>query len=81
MVVGIVEIPSGAELLRHTHLEPESYFVSEGKGIMTIEKEINEIRPGSVIYIPSKLTHSVKYSGNQTLKSLFFFFIVTVGTK
>ena len=40
---------------------------------MTIEKEISEIRPGSVIYIPSKLTHSVKYSGNQTLKSLFFF--------
>ena len=71
MVFGIAEIPPGAEHLRHTHLEPETYFVTEGKGIVSIEEKDSEIDPGSIIYIPSEAPHSVRCIGTQALKFIF----------
>ncbi len=71
LVLGIAEIPPGIALLRHTHSEPETYFITQGKGIMCIEGKDTEISPGSTIYIPSKASHSVKCKGTQALQFIF----------
>ena len=71
LVLGIAEVPPGTALLRHTHVEPETYFVTDGKGIMSIEGKDSEITTGSSIYIPSKASHSVRCIGDQALQFIF----------
>ena len=51
----------------------EVYYLMEGRGIMHISDESEEVRPGQAIYIPP---HSVQYIHNPGPRDLIFLCIV-----
>ena len=54
-------LPAGGETERHYHkLSEELYYLLEGKGLMEIEGEEREVRPGDAILIPSGAWHQIK---------------------
>jgi mannose-6-phosphate isomerase-like protein (cupin superfamily) len=48
----------------------EIYYILEGKGIMHIDDEKEEVHPGKVIYIPENSKQWIENIGNDELKFL-----------
>ena len=48
----------------------EIYYILEGKGIMNIDDEKEEVHPGQVIYIPENSKQWIENIGNDELKFL-----------
>lgn len=48
----------------------EIYYILEGKGIMYIDDESEEVQPGQVVYIPANSKQHIKNTGNDELKFL-----------
>ena len=48
----------------------EVYYILEGKGIMYINDEEEEVQPGQVIYIPPDSKQYIENVGNKELKFL-----------
>jgi mannose-6-phosphate isomerase-like protein (cupin superfamily) len=48
----------------------EIYYILEGKGMMHIDDENEEVYPGQVIYIPAKSKQWIENIGNSELKFL-----------
>jgi mannose-6-phosphate isomerase-like protein (cupin superfamily) len=48
----------------------EIYYILQGKGIMHIGDEAEEIHPGQVIYIPANSNQYIENTGNEELKFL-----------
>jgi mannose-6-phosphate isomerase-like protein (cupin superfamily) len=53
-------IPSGGEIAYHSKNIEEILYVLQGEGILKIGDKPHEIKPGDVIYIPSKTPHSIR---------------------
>ena len=55
LVLGVAEIPAGDDepTRRHRHAPPETYFVLNGRGIVTIDDADHSLRPGSAVFVPS----------------------------
>lgn len=68
--------------LAHATLEPgktsqphklktsEVYYILEGKGIMHIDEESQEVKTGQAVYIPPNTKQFIYNSGNAALKFL-----------
>jgi quercetin dioxygenase-like cupin family protein len=54
------EVAGGGEVHPHKHPTWEFYFVTQGRGVMTIEDETREITPGDLVLIPPDAVHSVR---------------------
>lgn len=48
----------------------EIYYILEGKGIMHIDNEAEEVQQGQIIYIPANSTQYIENIGNEKLKFL-----------
>ena len=48
----------------------EIYYILEGKGVMHIDDESEEVQPGQVIYIPANSKQSIENTGKYELKFL-----------
>ena len=48
----------------------EIYYILEGKGIMHIDEESEEVQPGQVIYIPANSKQYIQNTGDNELKFL-----------
>lgn len=48
----------------------EIYYILEGKGIMHIDDESEEVYPGQVVYIPANSKQYIKNTGDDELKFL-----------
>lgn len=48
----------------------EIYYILEGKGIMHIDNEAEEVQQGQIIYIPANSTQYIENIGNEELKFL-----------
>lgn len=48
----------------------EIYYILEGKGIIHINEEIEEVFPGQIIYIPANSKQYIKNAGKDELKFL-----------
>jgi mannose-6-phosphate isomerase-like protein (cupin superfamily) len=48
----------------------EIYYILEGKGIMHIDDESEEVQPGQVIYIPANSRQYIQNTGDGELKFL-----------
>ncbi len=61
----------GAKTTPHFHPETEEiYYILEGQGMMQIESETKEVRPGDAIAIPPGAKHQLTNTGEATLKLL-----------
>ena len=63
-----VTIPPGATIGLHTHIGSEEfYYIIEGKGLMTIDGESVEMRPGDVVLVKNGDSHAFKNIGENEL--------------
>ncbi|MCF6154268.1 MAG: cupin domain-containing protein [Candidatus Brocadia sp.] len=63
-------IKQGETSYRHKLKHSEVYFILEGKGMMYIDNESVEVRPGQAIYIPPNAIQCMKNIGHDDLKFL-----------
>jgi methionyl-tRNA synthetase len=54
----------------HNHFEAESFFITKGKGKITVGKEVAEVEAGDVIYFPPGSHHTL---ANESEEPLHFF--------
>ncbi|HEX5094536.1 MAG TPA: cupin domain-containing protein [Acidimicrobiia bacterium] len=54
------EVAGGSYVFPHEHPTHEFYYVTSGRGIMTIADESREISQGDLVYIPPDTVHSLK---------------------
>ncbi len=70
---GMCEVPPGGRLRTHYHAEDEVYYVTAGSGDVLLDKDIVQVRPGSVLFVPGDLVHGVRNTGTQTLSLIWIF--------
>lgn len=68
--VHIVSVTKGKEHL-HTAYE-ETYYVLSGNGTITLDGDTREIRPGTVVYIPAQMPHSLASTSTDPLVFIIF---------
>ena len=67
------EVKGGSYVFPHTHPTHEFYYVTSGRGIMTIADEHREISQGDLVYIPPDTVHSLKpISDNASIHCFCF---------
>ncbi|TDT71893.1 cupin domain [Hypnocyclicus thermotrophus] len=67
------ELEVGSEVGYHQHIEDEEiYYVLEGKGIINDNGEEKEISVGDLIYTKDGERHSIKNTGDTSLKFIAF---------
>ena len=54
------EVAGGGAVLPHTHPTHEFYYVTSGRGIMTIDGDDAEVGQGDLIHIPPNAVHSLR---------------------
>ncbi|MFI5043967.1 MAG: cupin domain-containing protein [Acidimicrobiales bacterium] len=54
------EVAGGGYVYPHEHPTHEFYYVTSGRGIMTIADEEREIGQGDLVYIPPDTVHSLR---------------------
>lgn len=59
-LVSEFEVAGGGLVDPHSHPTHEFYYVTAGRGIMTIEDEEREIAQGDLVHIPPNAVHSLR---------------------
>ena len=61
-------VPPGVETEEHYHPRAEEiYYVLRGRGLMTLQGERREVRPGDGILIPPGTRHRIRNIGQEPL--------------
>jgi quercetin dioxygenase-like cupin family protein len=60
MIVALMRMPAGTGAEAHSHPNEQWIYVVEGTLMATIDGKEIEAKPGTVLYIPSNIVHSVK---------------------
>lgn len=55
---GLYQLPAGSQDMQTPHDEDEVYLVLEGRARMKTGDELQEVKPGMVLYIRAAETHS-----------------------
>lgn len=55
--VGLYRLDKGAEDPQTPHTEDEIYFVMAGRGWLKVGEDDQEVRPGSIAYVPARAVH------------------------
>jgi len=72
-LVNEFEVPAGGMVDPHHHPTHEFYYVTTGRGIMTIAEDEREISQGDLVYIPPNAVHSLRpVSGNAPIHCFCF---------
>lgn len=72
--MGVSIFPPRAHAPGHIHeTEEEGVYILEGHGRMHVGDCVEEIRPGTGVYIPPGVEHSVENTGNEPIKLVFAF--------
>jgi len=59
-LVSEFEVAGGGEVNPHSHPTHEFYYVTSGRGLMTIEGDTREIVQGDLVHIPPDAIHSLR---------------------
>ena len=75
LTIGIAEIAPGSpdEFHLHHHEPAEAYFILSGTGAMSIDGEVQNVRTGSAIFVPSNSVHAIANTGSDVLRLLYVF--------
>ncbi len=64
-------LPAGAATTPHKHPRTEEiYYILEGTAEMTLDRELRAVGPGDAIAIPPGAVHTIRNTGQHTLKFL-----------
>lgn len=72
LVQGIAEFEQGGRENPHTHDVPETGFVLEGEGLLTLDGRDVAVRAGDMLYMPAGLAHGWS-APDGALRVLFTF--------
>ena len=70
MIVALMRMPAGTGAEPHLHPNEQWIYVVEGTFAANIDGKEIEAKPGTVLYIPSNIVHSVK--ATREADGLFF---------
>lgn len=70
--IGEFTVDPGARLEPHYHDTYEFYYVLSGEGVMQIEMEAANVRPGDLIKIPRNARHTIRATGDKRIHCLAF---------
>lgn len=73
------EVAGGGAVYPHTHPTHEFYYVTSGRGIMTIDGEDAEVSQGDLVYIPPEAVHSLRPVTNHAPIHCFCFAVAVKG--
>jgi quercetin dioxygenase-like cupin family protein len=72
-LVNEFEVAGGGAVFPHTHPTHEFYYVTSGRGIMTIEDEEAAVAQGDLVHIPPDAVHSLRpVSDNASIHCFCF---------
>ena len=60
ITIAFVEVDEGAELPQHSHIHEQVTTLLEGRFDLTVDGQLQELKPGDVCVIPSNVPHSGK---------------------
>jgi len=63
----VIEFAAGGETSLHSHPWEHEQFVHQGVGQIFIEDRWFDVGPGSVVFVPSGVTHQIKNTGDTSL--------------
>ncbi|MBN1310995.1 MAG: cupin domain-containing protein [Anaerolineae bacterium] len=66
----LVEMEKGGRQHVHSHETEQSYFILEGRGVMTVGDEEREVSAGMSVFIPSNAPHGLVNTGDGVLRYL-----------
>jgi quercetin dioxygenase-like cupin family protein len=72
MTFGYWDIEAGASLPEHAHPHEQVTSVIEGEFELTVDGETKTLGPGSVVIIPSNVSHSGKSVTNSRIIDVFY---------
>jgi quercetin dioxygenase-like cupin family protein len=78
-LVSEFEVAGGGLVDPHHHPTHEFYYVTSGRGIMTIEGEEREIRQGDLVHIPPNAVHSLRPATDTAPIHCFCFAVAEPG--
>ena len=52
----------------HTHSQEQCYFIISGEGEMTVGNEVEKVKSGDCIHVPSNELHGLKNVGSKLLQ-------------
>ena len=74
MCFGVAEFPMHQHAPGHVHLaQEEILYVLTGEGEFYFDGVPEAVRPGTCIYVPSGVEHSIKNTGDEVLKVIYVF--------
>lgn len=70
----------GGYLSLHRHEPPELYYITKGKGLMSIGGVEREVAAGDVIFIPGNVEHGIRTiaGGDDATVDLEWFYVLAV---
>jgi quercetin dioxygenase-like cupin family protein len=78
-LVNEFEVAGGGYVYPHSHPTHEFYYVTSGRGVMTIGDEEREIRQGDLVYIPPDVVHSLRTISEHAPIHCFCFAVAVKG--
>ena len=76
---GIYELPKDGKDLQTPHDEDELYHVVQGRATIRVGQEDQEVRPGTLIFVPARVEH--RFHRIRQAFSLVVFFAPAEGSK
>ncbi len=70
---GFVVIYPGGSIPAHDHVTVESYTILKGQGEMMVDGEVQTIKEGDFVYIPSGKSHGLKNTGDEDMHMMFVY--------
>ena len=67
----VVLDPDGGQVPWHNHEQAEIYFVLQGKGQMCVGNEVQDLREGQMVHIPSAEFHQLTNTGSEPLRMVY----------
>src|SRR3954462_12656482 len=78
-LVSEFEVAGGGEVDPHSHPTHEFYYVTAGRGLMTIGGETREIAQGDLVHIPPDEVHSLRPVSDHAPVHCFCFAVAVPG--
>jgi quercetin dioxygenase-like cupin family protein len=78
-LVNEFEVAGGSAVYAHQHPTHEWYYVTSGRGIMTVADEDRDVQQGDLVYIPPDTVHSLRPISDNAPIHCFCFAIGVAG--
>lgn len=73
LTLGFAELSPGEKLVRHRHLQVETYYILEGSGQVEIEGAVYPLEAGAAVFIPGNAWHQLSNTGPDFLRLIYTF--------